>query len=209
MRRALAVGVAVLSGAALWGAGAVVALRLLRGEPAAPGGGDTGEAAQATGRVESEERAVLAHVPAGSRTATDEDAEAGPDRDEIARLCGGDYHPYFVRGDLDGDGRLDFAQAFVRERAGERLFDVAVFFGATSGGFRRPVLVETGLDLSAGDLSIDRSLLVVTPDLAGGDVLRYRWDAVRRRFVDADAASAEPDEESPAPSPDDRPRADV
>lgn len=209
MRKALPVAVAVLAGASLWGAGAILALRLLRGGPPAPDGGAAAEAALATGRVESEERAVLAHVPRGSRAATDEDAEAGPDRDEIARLCAGDYHPYFVRGDLDGDGRLDFAQAFVRERAGERLFDVAVFFGTPSGGFQRPVLVETGLDLAGGDLSVDRTLLVVTPDLAGGDALRYRWDAVRRRFVDADAASAEPDEDAPAPSPDDRPRADV
>lgn len=209
MRKVLPIALTGLAGVALWGAGTFVALRLIRSLPGSGVRRGPAEVPAATGRVAAEERAVLAHVPRGSRPAKDEDAERSPDRDDIARLCGGEYHPYFVRGDLDGDGNLDFAQAFVRERSGERLFDVAVFFGATAEGFRRPVLVETGLDLAGGDLSIDRTLLVVTPDLTGDEVIRYRWDPVRCRFVDADAAGTEPDGEAPVPSPDERPRATV
>ena len=46
------------------------------------------------------------------RVAEDDDATPSDDRSDLVDLYG-TYHPFFVRGDLDGDGRLDFAQAFV------------------------------------------------------------------------------------------------
>ena len=110
------------------------------------------------------------------------------------RTLYGDYQPYFVRGDFDGDGRLDFAQAFIRRDGPEPLFDVAVFFG-TASGFSPPVWVERGLALSTGDLSADRSVLIVTEDVEQEVSRRGRWEASTRRFVDVDATTDGDDEE--------------
>ena len=85
-----------------------------------------------SGRTPLEEKAVSAALVPGLRPATDEDAADSESRDDLRDLYG-DYRPYFVRGDFDADGRLDFAQAFLRREGPEPLFDVAVFFGTPDG----------------------------------------------------------------------------
>jgi hypothetical protein len=154
----------------------------------------------AFGRTPLEERAVSAALVPGLRPATDEDATDSESREEL-RILYGDYRPYFVRGDFDSDGRLDFAQAFVRRDGPEPLFDVAVFFGAPEG-FAAPVWVERGLQLSGGDLTIDRSVLVVTEDVEQDVSRRWRWNPAERRFIDVDAA--EGDDGEPWTEPDGR-----
>ena len=155
------------------------------GEP-----GSTPRPSTASGRTVGEEEAVSGIVAEGLRPATDADAEDSEARQELRDLYG-DYRPYFVRGDFDGDGRLDFAQAFVRRDGPEPLFDVAVFFGSGEAGFGRPLWVDRGLPLSGGDLSVDRSVLVVTEDVEQDASRRFRWDAAAGRFVDVDAAGGE------------------
>lgn len=146
-----------------------------------------------SGRTPLEEQAVSAAIAPGFRAATDDDAADSEARDDLRTLYG-DYQPYFVRGDFDGDGRLDFAQAFIRRDGPEPLFDVAVFFG-TASGFSPPVWVERGLALSTGDLSADRSVLIVTEDVEQEVSRRWRWEASTRRFVDVDATTDGDDEE--------------
>ncbi len=153
------------------------------------------------GRTPVEERAVSAALVAGLRPATDDDATDSESREEL-RVLYGDYRPYFVRGDFDSDGRLDFAQAFVRRDGPEPLFDVAVFFG-TSEGFAPPLWVERGLQLSGGDLTVDRSVLVVTEDVEQDVSRRWRWQPAERRFIDVDAGSEGEDGE-PWTEPDGR-----
>jgi len=183
------VGSALLLAFAAFGAALVVATRARpaaapapeRPAPRAPSG---------AGRTPAEEEAVLGAAGTGLRPATEEDAAESEGRDELYALYG-DYSPYFVRGDFDGDGRLDFAQAFVRRDGPEPLFDVAVFFGAAGGTFARPVWVERGLSLAGGDLSADRSVLVVTDDIEEDVSRRWRWDTASGRFVDVDAGSGD------------------
>lgn len=182
-------GAALVAAFALFGAALVVFARAsVRSEPtsavSAGGRPDSG-----SGRTRDEEAAVAALAARGLRPATDEDAEESAGREDLRSLYG-DYRPYFVRGDLDGDGRIDFAQAFVRRDGPEPLFDVAVFFG-TGAGFAPPVWVERGVALSTGDLSVDRSVLVVTDDVEQDASRRFRWDAAGRRFVDVDAGSGD------------------
>lgn len=159
-------------------------------------------AAPTSGRAEREQAAVAAATRPGLRPATDDDATDSDSREELRKLYG-DYRPFFVRGDLDGDGRLDFVQAFVRRDGPEPLFDVAVFFGSADGGFRPPVWVDRGLLLSGGDLSVDRSVLIVTEDVEQDVSRRWRWEAQGNRFVDVDGESGEKDGE-PATEPDSR-----
>jgi hypothetical protein len=147
-----------------------------------------------TGWSAVEEEAVSAAIDSGIRPATDDDADESDAREELRSLYG-KYHPYFVRGDFDGDGLLDFAQAFVRRDGPEPLFDVAVFFGSDGGGFAPPVWVHRGLLLSGGDLSVDRTVLVVTEDVAGEVSSRWRWDPAEGRFTDIDAGSGEDEAE--------------
>ena len=154
-----------------------------------------------SGRTPLEERAVAAALVSELRPATDEDAIDSESREELRHLYG-DYRPYFVRGDFDSDGRLDFAQAFVRRDGPEPLFDVAVFFGAPEG-FAPPLWVERGLLLSAGDLTIDRTVLVVTEDVEQDVSRRLRWVPAERRFIDVDAGSEGEDGE-PWTEPDER-----
>jgi hypothetical protein len=144
---------------------------------------------------------------AGSRPAEDDDGLASDSRDELVDVYG-TYHPFFVRGDLNGDGRLDFAQAYVYKVGGEDRFDVAVFFGNEDGTFTGPVFVERGVDLAPGDLAIERTVLIVTPDLSQDDVHRWRYDAKEQRFRDADEGK-NTDEDAPDEGPDQRPRARV
>jgi len=147
----------------------------------------------ASGYTPDESRAIaealvaLASDPGAPalRVATDDDSTPSPERDDLGGLYAV-YRPFFVRGDLNGDGRLDFAQAFV-EKASGSWFHVAVFFGRAGGGFEKPVWVERAMSLGAGDISIERTLLTVVPDLALDEARRWRWDAGEGRFVDADA----------------------
>lgn len=220
-RRTVALGIAVAL--ALWGAALFAAFRLGRVlvEPSAaspagarPGRPDPGAPRASTlsegGRTPAETAAVARASRTGLVPATDDDAEPTPERDELADLYG-DYHPYFVRGDLDGDGRLDFVQAFVKKRDGGVFFDVAVFFGREDGTFSEPVFALRAVPIASGDLSLDRTVLVVTPDLAADETQRYRWEPSEGRFVDVDAESKSgpPVDDAPEPTPDQRPRARV
>ncbi|HEX5856016.1 MAG TPA: hypothetical protein VFZ57_10380 [Thermoanaerobaculia bacterium] len=145
------------------------------------------------------------------RVAEDGDAAESDERRDLEEVYGV-YHPFFVRGDLDGDGKLDFAQAFVEKGNGGPWFHVAVFFGTGDGTFRKPLWVERAISLAAGDITIERSLLIVTPDLELDPSRRWRWEAGEKRFVDADAASRRrnpADEDGPDETPDQKPRARV
>ena len=123
------------------------------------------------------------------RIATDEDRSAARDGDDDLRRLYGVYHPYFVRGDLNDDGTLDFVLAFVRRdaRSPVRRFSIVFFEGRenSAGGlaFGPGTFVERGVSLSRGDVAIDRDAVLVTPDISGDLVRRYRWDTERSALV--------------------------
>jgi len=129
------------------------------------------------------------------RAATDDDRRPAESGDEVSGLYGV-YHPYFVRGDVNDDGRLDFVLAFVRRDSDResRWFSIAVFSG-DDGRFAPGIFLERDISLSDGDLSLDRDAIVVTPDMADEATRRYRWDPERRRHVFVHDAP----EESPSP----------
>jgi hypothetical protein len=164
-----------------------------RADRARPGESAVGRDLDLSGRTPAENRAIAAALAAlerekgcpALRVAEDDDATPSEERSDLADLYG-TYHPYFVRGDLNGDGRPDFAQGFVDKGPGG-WFHVAVFLGTPDGGFEAPIWVERGVSLAAGDLSLERTLLIVVPDLSLDESRRWRWDGVERRFVDADA----------------------
>jgi len=188
---------------------AVLSVALLAGSPACRGNGGTragrvsspessdgsrapdapaGPAPVSSGPslAPAEARAVRAFLAAHAawRIATDADARASGDGDEVSRLYGV-YHPFFVRGDIDDDGALDFVVAFVdRDRKSPPAgFTVAAFCGDGRGGFRPPQLIESEIALEAGDISIDRDSILITTDLSDDDSSRrYRWNPHRRRF---------------------------
>jgi hypothetical protein len=137
--------------------------------------------------------AAFLRVHTDLRAATDEDRRPSLDGDDIASLYGV-YHPYFVRGDVNDDGVLDFVLAFVRRDSdGETpWFSVAVFSGESRGGFSPGVFLERDVSLADGDLSVDRDTVVVTPDVADEASRRYRWDPERRRHVFMHDAPEEP-----------------
>ncbi len=122
------------------------------------------------------------------RVATDADRSRQGGQSDARNLYG-IYHPYFVRGDLNDDGILDFVLAFVRRDSGRGTpwFSVVVFTGrGGSGGgvgFSAGTFLERDISLSRGDLSIDRDAILITPDLADEAVRRYRWDPVRRSYI--------------------------
>jgi hypothetical protein len=118
------------------------------------------------------------------RSATDEDRRPSLDGDDVAALYGV-YHPYFVRGDANDDGLLDFVLAFVRRDSDDETpwFSIAVFAGDARGGFAPGVFLERDISLADGDVSLDRDAIVVTPDLADDAARRYRWDPERGRHV--------------------------
>jgi len=183
--------------------------RSTAGAPALPG--TSGREPARPGKLPwtaEEAAAIRLAIPSRGRPASDADADPSPERKDMSVLYGS-YQPYFVRGDLNGDGRLDFAQAFVREKEGKLLFDVLVFFGRDGGGFSAPVPVEVGSLLSAGDLAIDRTILIVTPDLSVDETVRYRFEPDTGKFVGIEAEAADRDDDGPDPTPDDRPRARV
>jgi len=215
-RKALAVVVVVIAGlgiaSAAWFLSRGSASFLRRssvGAPALPGTTGREPARAGTPPWTAEEAAAIRQATrAGYRPASGADSSPSPERKDMVVLYGS-YQPYFVRGDLNGDGRLDFAQAFVREKEGKLLFDVLVFFGGDGGRFSAPVPVETGSLLSAGDLAIDRTILIVTPDLSVDESVRYRFDSETGKFVGVDTEPADLDDDGPDPTPDDRPRARV
>jgi hypothetical protein len=128
-------------------------------------------------------RSFLAAHPSW-RLAADSDARPSDDADDVSQLYGV-YHPYFVRGDIDDDGILDFVVGFVdrEKKSASPWFSVAAFSGDGHGGFRPPQLIESEISLETGDLSIDRDSIVITPDISEDDSSRrYRWNPRQRRF---------------------------
>ncbi|HYK42996.1 MAG TPA: hypothetical protein VE007_11455 [Thermoanaerobaculia bacterium] len=124
----------------------------------------------------------------GLRVATDEDRRRGADSDAELRGLYGVYHPYFVRGDLDDDGVLDFVLAFVRKDSARSApwFSVVVFTGRTTsdgGAFSAGTFLERDVSIARGDLAVDRDAVVITPDLGDDNVRRYKWDVATRSFL--------------------------
>jgi hypothetical protein len=129
------------------------------------------------------------------RLATDEDSRPTDESNDMAKLYGV-YHPYFVRGDVDDDGLLDFVAGFVdRSRpSSSAWFSVVVFRGDGRGGFQPPVELERQVSLENGDLAIDRDSVLVTPDLSQETGRRYRWNPRHGGFdfvSDADASDSD------------------
>jgi len=118
------------------------------------------------------------------RAATDVDRRESESND--FRKLYGVYHPYFLRGDVNDDGILDFVLAFVRRDSDpdSPWFSIVVFAGKEGGGFALGAFLERDVSLSDGDLSIDRDSIVITPDTEEDEVVRrYRWDAVRHSYA--------------------------
>jgi hypothetical protein len=118
------------------------------------------------------------------RMAVDGDHLEPEGGDDVAALYGV-YHPYFVRGDGNDDGLLDFATAFVRRDSDEEApwFSVVVFSGKPDGSFSAGGFLERDIALAEGDISLDRDAVVVTPDVSDDLTRRYRWDPAKRRHV--------------------------
>jgi hypothetical protein len=149
------------------------------------------------------------------RVATDEDRHSAADSDAELRGLYGVYHPYFVRGDLDDDGVLDFVLGFVRKDSGKSApwFSVVVFTGRTGGdgggSFSPGTFLERDVSIARGDLAVDRDAVVITPDLADDTVRRYRWDLVTRSFLFVRDSDSDPEtpgvsrtrKSLPAPAP--------
>jgi len=118
------------------------------------------------------------------RAANDGDHRKEEEGEGVEGLYG-IYHPYFVRGDDNDDGLIDFVMAFVR-RDSERdtpWFSVVVFDGRPDGTFEPGGFLERDISLADGDLSIDRDAIVVTPDVSEDLTRRYRWDPAKQRHV--------------------------
>ena len=135
---------------------------------------------------DAEKAAIAAFLRANTdlRAATDDDRRLSVDGQDVAALYGV-YHPYFVRGDANDDGILDFVIAFVRRDSDEESpwFSVAIFTGEARGGFAPGVFLERDISLADGDISLDRDAVIVTPDVADEAARRYRWDPQRERHV--------------------------
>ncbi len=122
------------------------------------------------------------------RLATDSDRQSSHGSDADVRRLYGVYHPFFVRGDVNDDGILDFVLAFVRRDSStdSPWFSVVVFTGrgnAPGPAFHTGSFLERDVTLARGDLSIDRDAVLITPDLSDEAVRRYRWDPLRRSYV--------------------------
>jgi hypothetical protein len=131
------------------------------------------------------------------RLAADDDRRPPDGSDDMNTLYGV-YHPYFVRGDVNDDGVLDFVLGFVRRNSDRDSpwFSIVVFSGRGDGGFSTGVFIERDVSLADGDLSLDRDAIVITPDTSDEATRRYRWDPVRHRHVFV----RDQDEESETPS---------
>jgi hypothetical protein len=150
--------------------------------PASPGAAPIPREVSLSAAEAKAVREFLASRP-GWRVASDGDARPSDDADDMAPLYGV-YHPYFVRGDLDDDGRLDFVAAFVDggKPAASPWFTVVAFLADGRGGFR-PQAIESEISLERGDLSVDRDAVVITPDLAEDNTTRrYRWNPKQKKF---------------------------
>ncbi|HEY6064643.1 MAG TPA: hypothetical protein VIY96_00715, partial [Thermoanaerobaculia bacterium] len=131
------------------------------------------------------------------RVATDDDRHESESGD--VKKFYGIYHPYFLRGDVNDDGVLDFVLAFVRRSSDSDSpwFSVVVFAGKETAGFRPGAFLERDVSLADGDLSVDRDSIVITPDLDDEDnTRRYRWDPIRNAYVFVSDDSEE-DERAP------------
>ena len=138
------------------------------------------------------------------RLATDADRQHTRDGDSDIRRLYGVYHPFFVRGDLNDDGSLDFVLAFLRRDSSRESpwFSVVVFTGrddSAGPAFSPGRFIERDVTLARGDLSIDRDAVVITPDLDDEAVRRYRWDPLRRSYVFV-RDDADEDDDTPIPS---------
>lgn len=150
---------------------------------------------------DEERRAVDAFLERNRhlRVATDGDRREPEDGETEVQTLYGLYHPYFVRGDVNDDGLIDFVLAFVR-RDSERerpWFTVVIFTGREKPGgrdFGGETLLEKDISLADGDLSVDRDAVLITPDLQQESARRYRWDPVRRTYVFV--REGEPEEET-------------
>ncbi len=134
------------------------------------------------------------------RLAADGDHRAGDEGTGVEDLYG-IYHPYFVRGDGNDDGYLDFVMGVVRRDSDRDApwFSVVLFSGRADGGFAPGAFLERDISLADGDVSLDRDTIVVTPDVADDVSRRYRWDPAKQRHVFVrDDDSEEP--ASPPPS---------
>jgi hypothetical protein len=153
--------------------------------PARPAPAAPVEAGLLQGLTAAERRAIAKFQAANPdlRMATDADAKTSDQYDEVAQLYG-IYHPYFVRGDVDDDGRLDFLAAFVDRKSpsGSPWFSVAIFRGGAGGEFQPPEFLEKEISLQDGDLSIDRDSILITPDISQDANRRYHWNAGHQRF---------------------------
>jgi len=151
------------------------------GTPAAPAtAGASGYDFQAAERA-----AVDAYLRSNPDLRVAVDADQRPSGEGDVSNLYGVYHPYFVRGDANDDGRLDFVLAFVR-RDSDRdspWFSVVVFEGRADGTFGPGAVLERDISLAYGDLSLDRDSIVVTPDTSEDASRRYRWDPKRQRHV--------------------------
>ncbi len=124
------------------------------------------------------------------RLPKDADRRVSPSGEGDVRHLYGVYHPYFVRGDLNDDGVLDFVMGFVRRDSAPSTpwFTVVVFSGKEPAppsvpAFGPEIFLERDITLAAGDISIDRDAVVITPDLDDETTRRYRWDPARRSYI--------------------------
>jgi len=132
------------------------------------------------------------------RVAADSDRRAA-DTEDLRKLYGV-YHPYFLRGDVNDDGILDFVLAFVRRDSDpdSSWFSIVVFTGSERSGFGSGKFLERDVSLADGDLSVDRDSIVITPNLDEEEsTRRYRWDPLRRSHV---FVRDEADEDEGAPA---------
>jgi hypothetical protein len=157
---------------------------------------ETGRAAPPSGRSPApvavdpyglrpaEKAAVEAFLKAHADLRLSSDADARTADPALMRLYGV-YHPFFLRGDVNDDGLMDFVTAFVLRDAssGTPWFSVVVFAGRAGGGFDAGTFLERDISLTNGDLSIDRDSIIVTPDTSDDPSRRYRWDALRKQFA--------------------------
>ena len=119
------------------------------------------------------------------RLAVDSDRRSSESDDDLPKLYGV-YHPYFLRGDINDDGILDFVLAFVRRDSDRDApwFSIVVFNGSERSGFAAGTFLERDVSLADGDLSVDRDSIVITPNLDDEDsTRRYRWDPLRHSYV--------------------------
>ncbi len=122
------------------------------------------------------------------RLAADGDRRRAAGADAELRGLYGVYHPYFVRGDMNDDGVLDFVLGFVRRDNAPTApwFSIVVFTGKPGAGaaaFSGGTFLERDVTLARGDVSVDRDSIVITPDLDEESVRRYKWDPAGRAFV--------------------------